>query len=250
MYPNFLQHFSVPFTKGTFSIITELKTKYGIYRCVINPSNNIHINKLFRFNQKNFYTHSDIKTANLLGLEIVLIQDGKYNAIEWKDNERYKGSDIFTQYINDFYFLKEKYKDNPLPKRVLNSLWGLLSQKEKKNYYADGKEKLDIPDEDEIDDITPLPNNRTKITTTNKNKIFTSDWGRLGCFLTAFCRNKIAEFAYENREYIVRIHTDSLVSTKPMNHLKISNKIGDWKMKQINKAFIGKCNQKIKNSKE
>jgi hypothetical protein len=31
--------------------------------------------------------------------------------------------------------------------------------------------------------------------------------------------------------------------------LKISNKIGNWKMKEIKKAVVGKCNQKIKGLK-
>ena len=61
-------HFTFPVKQGEFTEIDIIPAivPFGIYRVVVSRSGNPHLDKLFRFNESNFYTHTDIQTARLL----------------------------------------------------------------------------------------------------------------------------------------------------------------------------------------
>jgi hypothetical protein len=86
MYPSFLKSpLKFPIERGEFKILsTEEFEKmeffqFGIYRVKIEKSEDIHTNKLFRFNKFCKYTHTTLEHAKLLKLKMTLIQDKTAN---------------------------------------------------------------------------------------------------------------------------------------------------------------------------
>ena len=130
-YPNAMQNtgFSVPIKEGDFSKITELSEiiPFGIYRCIINKSGNKHIDKLFRFNNHNKYTHIDITTAKTLKLQVNLIIDNEANCLLYGADKRINGFRLFKSYVNYLYPLKND--GVKFAKSMLNCLWGALCEK-------------------------------------------------------------------------------------------------------------------------
>jgi hypothetical protein len=96
MYPYIMTLIMFPMKCGSFTKLDSLpeKLEYGIYLCKIAPSNDENTNGLFRFNTDNIYTHYDIMSARLLGLDIKLIEKSPNCLIYSKDNLGY-GSKIF-----------------------------------------------------------------------------------------------------------------------------------------------------------
>jgi hypothetical protein len=73
MYPSILtSSLLIPIKEGEYKYICndEFKNKqfyaFGIYRCIINPTDDKTTNNLFRFNPKNYYTYIDNKRAKEL----------------------------------------------------------------------------------------------------------------------------------------------------------------------------------------
>jgi len=69
--------------RGEFNKLENLDNlnyfQFGIYRCKISQENDNNNNKLFRFNPKNYYTHTSLEHAKCLGLKIELIIDSQPN---------------------------------------------------------------------------------------------------------------------------------------------------------------------------
>ena len=55
-----------------------------------------------------------------------------------------------------------------------------------------------------------------KISFSSSKKPFVTNWGRVGCFLTSFARNKISSFLESRFEDVVWVHTDGFVLTKEL----------------------------------
>ena len=125
-YPSIMirNDFKVPMTQGEFKYIDNLFEKpylsYGIYRVIISRSGDENIDKLFRFNPKNKYTHTDINSAILLKLNIELIKDGQANYLSYEKG-CVQGSVMFKSFFEKLY----EYKKNKVPfsKDIITSLW-------------------------------------------------------------------------------------------------------------------------------
>ena len=144
-YPSSLNttSFTIPLKAGKFSELLELPDiiQYGIYRCKITKIDDINANIMFMFNKENYYTHIDINNARLLKLNIVLIVDGQANALIYAS--RISSTQVFRPIIKYLYDLKEKKV--PCAKHLLNSLWGMLCQKNSLKSLANKDEYIDIP---------------------------------------------------------------------------------------------------------
>jgi len=84
MYPSIMSSTGkFPIKKGQFQILESIDNlsyfPFGIYRCEVSKSDDDNINKLFRFNQLNYYTHTSLENAKSLGLNIHLIKDSNPN---------------------------------------------------------------------------------------------------------------------------------------------------------------------------
>jgi hypothetical protein len=243
-YPSALTDvkFSFPYKTGEFKTIEKLPEilNYGIYRVIIFPSTDLHSNKLFRFNDDNYYTHYDISLAKYLNLKMELIQDDEANVLLYPD--RLNSHQYFGEFVYEMYSLKY---ENPLAKDILNSLWGRLCQKIIRKSIPKSHNEININEtEYDILNLENLPNDNYKNSYVKKDKVFKYNHARLGTFLTAYVRKQMATDMYSNRENIVKCHTDSIVSTTQMKELILSKNIGDWKVKQ-GKAIINASNKKV-----
>jgi len=108
MYPSlYSAALAFPIKGGAFTNLKELadNVPVGIYRCEIEETDDSH--KLFRYNKTNYYTNVDIKLARALKLKINLIQDNSANALIYKRSCLVLGSQLFKQYVDLLYPIKE-----------------------------------------------------------------------------------------------------------------------------------------------
>lgn len=248
-YPCILSsdHFTFPVKEGEFKLIHELPDvlNYGIYRCIIKPSGDEHLDKLFRFNTKNYYTHYDIQLARTLKLEIKLIQDEQANALVYV-KDRGNGSMYFRQIVHSLYDLKTQSK---LAKRILNAIWGALCQRNKIKITT--KNEVNLSNGQLLIEIKPIGNNRHKISYLNNGKFFKHKYARLGCFLTSAVRKHMADIIYPVREHVFKCHTDSILSDiKLHDNLQIKNfllgdRLGDFKLEKEGKCHIHHSSKKL-----
>jgi hypothetical protein len=95
--------------------------KYGIYKCKIYRSEDININKLFRFNKMCTYTHIDLNLAKKIGLIIKIKENSQYNALIYERSDLIQGHHLFGNFVD--YLFKMKQDGIEGSKAVLNCLW-------------------------------------------------------------------------------------------------------------------------------
>lgn len=242
-YPSMLSndHFSFPVKEGEFIKINELPDilKYGIYRCIIIPCGDENVDKLFRFNSMNYYTHYDIKLARNLKLPIYLIQNNEANALIY-DKGRGNGANYFRQVVHSLYDLKTKSK---LAKSILNAIWGALCQRNK--ITTTTKKKVDLNKSELVTTIEDIGNGLNKIQYLNKGKYFKHSYARIGCFLTSAVRKHMAEIIYPVREHVFKCHTDSILSDIQLDNVIIGSNIGDFALEHEGKCKIHHSSLKL-----
>lgn len=245
-YPSMMQndHFKFPIKQGNFSKLSFLpnsdKLKCGIYKCIISKSGEENIDKLFRFNKSNYYTHYDIKIARKLNLDIELIDGEESNALIYDTNKCVKGSTYFLQIVQQLYNLKTKSK---LAKKILNAIWGALSQRNKiiKTTYK----SREFNEAETIIGITPIGENEHKITYLKNGKYFKFPYARLGVFLTSAVRKQMAEYILPYKENVKKCHTDSILSDKQLDDLPIGKFIGNFALENQGKCHIKNSSSKV-----
>ena len=121
-----------PIKRGEFQRIDNFSEyfQFGIYRCIISKSSDENINKLFRFNKKNYYTSISLDHAKKLGLKYELIQDSQPNFLYYSRDKLITFNEVFKSYIELLFDLKEKKVEKS--KDILNILWGALCEIDKK----------------------------------------------------------------------------------------------------------------------
>jgi len=242
-YPSMMcsSAFSFPINQGKFVHLTEFGdfVKYGIYHAEILKSSNELTNRLFVFNSKNKYTHYDIQCAQKLGLSVRLIQDNEANALLYSEG-RLTGSEAFGGVIDQLYKLK---KESKLAKAIINCLWGGMCQKKKiKKTTYDGDVVLN---DDKVKLISIIPyGDVEKVTYVKRSKLYKHNYARIGTFLTALGRYKLAMDILPNNSHVHRAHTDSILASIPLN-LPIGTEIGEWKLVKSGQCQVGACNRPV-----
>lgn len=209
-----------PIARGEFTKIDELKEilGFGIYRCKISyNTTDPTVNKLFRINNKNFYTQLDIYHARKLNLNIELIVDDKPNFLYYSPDKLIKFGEVFKPYVDIMFNLKEQKVNKS--KDILNILWGGLSEVDKRKHYTLG-DTYDYPDDELITEIYPTKNNVFTIKTTSMNHYYKTPYARLKPFLLSKSRAYISNMMMEYRQDIKRIQTDGFYTTKPIHFNK------------------------------
>jgi hypothetical protein len=149
---------------------------------------------------------------------------------------------MFKNYVDYLFELKNTIdiEAKPTIKRILNIAWGLQVEKNKNYTIVSDSDTSDsdyIEEPITISEIIPFSNDendedaKIKITWYKKNNIYKTNYARLQCFLTAQARNILSKVMEVNINDIVRCHTDGFICTHPIDNLKISNKIGEFKIK-------------------
>jgi hypothetical protein len=170
----------------------------------------------------------DIYTARKLGLKIELIVDTQANCLLYGAGKCITSCTMFKTMIEYLYPMKQK--GVVFAKKMLNSLWGGLVQKNAitKLVYQDGKE-YDIPEDCTIISIRKTSKGHI-IQYSKTGKYFKLNYARIAPFMTSVIRKQMTDTIYEHRECVYRCHTDSILASKPIPELKISNAIGEWKL--------------------
>lgn len=236
-YPKNMISIMFPFKAGEFKELEELpeSVPFGIFYCVIEKSNDESIDKKFRFNYKNKYTHQSIIHARELGLKINLIK-GQNNHLFYPKESLRHGKHYFGTYINYFYELKKNNVDGA--KALLNILSGALNQVDSKVEIvkSDGDEVALIGTE--IKSIMPLNDKDTKISYYKTSNLYYTNYGRVGPFMTAYGRLYMSRLLNDHMDKVVRCHTDGFTCKEPIPEFILGDGLGELKIEQ-NKC--GKC---------
>lgn len=230
-YPSIMtsNKFIVPLGNPMYSKMDKIPDviPFGIYRAKITN----YDRRLFAGNDKHYYTYTDIKQAVKRGYTIEVIQDGEDNFMGYDSSNRESADKLFKQYVDILYPHK---KSNPLVKRLLNILWGTLSQKKK--FYADDTE-LDLDDDDDIVDIGENGIESFLI----KKHEYVHNHARIGVFLTAYGRSKMADYMEDFINEIYRIHTDGFYTTSNKD-FHFSTELGGFKLEDEGRFKINNLN--------
>ena len=244
MYSHYLSSdkFMIPYKSGEFKKLDKITNSvypYGIYRAIVT-STNVSLNKFFRFNKLNYYTHFDLSNATSLGFTVELIQDDQANCLLYDSKSRTYGHRAYSQTITYLFNLKNKCK---YAKGILSALWGSMTEKNTKkiSILKTQEEYEDIQDNCMITKITKTDTG-TKVHYINSDKIFKTDYARVGPFLTAYCRLQMQKFINTNfkLEDVIRIHTDSVTlnNSSSIDTALISCDIGKFKIEHNGKCTI------------
>jgi len=212
MYPYMMTQLQFPTRRGEFLKLKELKeiVEYGIYHIKIYPNNDTNTKKLFRFNPTNYYTHIDIKRARDLHLKMELFQDNNANCLRYITG-RLSGERIFGGFVDYMYKLKVKYSNTSIKNRIksiMNKLWGALCEREIITKKADKPLYLENVD---IQGVIPYGDIYMCEYAENE-KIFRTNYARIGCFLTAGARTNISKRIEPIKDRVYRIHTDGFIT--------------------------------------
>jgi hypothetical protein len=233
MYPSLMKKSTWPIGAGDFRTVEDFAYKragtqmyyYGIFRAKVEFREEMV--KLFRFNSENFYTHIDLRRAWELGLRIELLKDGAPNALiyEKKKGHMVSGEVMFGAIV-DFLF-RIKSEGGPAgraSKRILNTLWGALSERKKSYYEIDtstGPADLsDASEEEIVDTIIPIDKDFKRFTVQCRipSKLFEGEYPRVAPFLLAFGRKMVSEAIEPYATHLKRVHTDGFILGRETNH--------------------------------
>jgi len=215
LYPSIQQSaLTFPIGKGTFQTVKDFTNHrgyilYGIFRAIIEHKEEVA--PLFRYNKHNKYTHIDLSRAKALGLQISLIQDGS-NALIYEKETRILSNVIFGKYINFLFQLKTTGGIiGRVAKRILNTLWGALYQRNKSYHDVDESDIFDFPEGEMLDSIIPTHASQWVFQFSNPSKIFKGEYPRISPFLLAQGRKIISEQVEPYKDKVKRIHTDGFI---------------------------------------
>ena len=250
-YPSILKSvFMIPLKSGEFKKFSQEEFDkleyytYGIYRVKIEKSEDENINRLFRFNNLNYYTHINITDAKKFGLKINLIEDDQANSLIYSRDKCLRADQIFKRFV-DFLF---KFKENKelekdvrdYIKLIINRLWGaLVETNEKRNIISkESLEDFEIPKNYKVVQIKPSRNkNQIILDIAHNDNFYKNNYARLKPFLIAKGRSVISNLMFSHKEFIKRIHTDGVISSKKLD-IKLGDKLGDL-------VFEGYCENVI-----
>ena len=242
-YPYFMTQptFDFPMKQGIFQKIDILPQilPYGIYRVKINKSYNQHIDKLFRFNDLDYYTQFDIGVARKLELKIELIIDDEANCLLYQKG-RVKGCSMFKNLLNYLFDLKKQKV--PFVKQLINIIWGMLCERRKCVQIArpDSDKDVHIDDATVLSVIPTATGHRIEYVK-NDRPIFVHNYARMGVFLTSKVRQSLMMKMYPHREYIYRFHTDGFITDREIPELSVGSEIGQFKVAHQGKCKIHNC---------
>ena len=216
-------HFEMPFKKGKEVKLTKLPKKLdlGFYRVKIT-SDHKHATKLFAFCKTHTYTNISLNHA--LDLEedydfkFELIIDDKPNAYIYPKGV--KSKEVFGNWCEKLFKIKQKYPKNKLIKHLLSSLHGSLSRSNNvfKTFDQIEEEELKVSMNNDADyKIIDYIVNEDKEIYKLQSMIQPYRYNfRLKSFLTSFGRVKIANVATYNLNDVIRVQTDGIVFTSQL----------------------------------
>jgi hypothetical protein len=215
---------------GTFKKVNDAdlieRNPYGIYRCIVEVNPKVY--KHFRYNKLNFYTHIDLQVARELKLKITMIQDEQPNALIYDRSCLVTGSQLFGQYFEYMFKLKEKKVNRA--KNIINVLWGVLCQRNMfTQVISEHGSIFEILEDRTISQITPINDEQIKVDYYKNDTMYETNFARIAPFLISRGRQLIRKkmmLGDPMLEHVKRVHTDGWISTKPL-HIETGDKMGN-----------------------
>ena len=262
MYPSIYSNNNslIPIKRGIFkklelSNIEDMNSKmngsyaYGLYKYNIYMSGDKMIDRWFRFKpiyndededfeddgyfENNWYSSIDLLIADKLGLKKELVLKCKYNALLYPRSHCLTGHQVFNQYMEKIYPLKEKNIEGG--KLLLNILSGSLGQI--------NKFEIITKDDDDryynLDDLGLTVIKQTRLKNVDGDRVICADkdnyyaccFARFKPFMLALARKKIFDIGYKNNEFVKKVYIDSIISTKPLEY---AEGLGKFKFEYYN----------------
>lgn len=231
LYPSIMQSaLTFPIGKGKFQSVKDFVKKhqnkdyaiYGIFRAEVEYKDDMKA--LFRYNKNKKYTHIDLLYARELGLQVALIQDDTPNALIYEMEARIPGKVIFGEYVNFLFKLKNAGGTvGRIAKRILNTLWGALCQRNK-FYYDINNDMSGLfknPEGEILDTITPMGNNRWTLQFSNPGNLFKGEYPRIAPFILSQGRKIVSNQIRPYKDIVRRIHTDGFILEEDPEKLPI-----------------------------
>ena len=223
-----------PIKKGHYKYISQAEfydmkpLPFGIYKCVVEKSENVKINKQFVFNNKNYYTHLDLVLARELNLNIILFADTP-NALLWDRKHLLTGQQLFAEFVDLLFDLKQQKIDGS--KQILNCLWGSLCEMNKipLKIKNNQNKNTEIDSDMTLLSLRPLDKNTTIVEVIKNDKYYETNFARICPFILSYGRLKISRAIRPHIDSIVRVHTDGFLSTKELN-IETGTNLGEIKL--------------------
>jgi hypothetical protein len=203
--------------------------RFGLYKVQFE---NVH--KFWPKGKKSdWYTHYDLNIAKLLGMTYTIVED-ETNALLYHPKDCLRGNKVFKTFME--YFDKLGQQDEEIRKMVKpirNSLWGFFARKNVNYKLLKKGDTFDYSDHF-IESMVNETNGSTRLETVEKTNIFKYGYARFSVFLTGYCRYQMILILLKckNMDDIVCINTDGFISKSTQAHLPLSDKMGDFKIKQ------------------
>jgi hypothetical protein len=257
LYPSIQQSaLTFPTGQGKFQTLKDFVNHrgyilYGIFRAEVEYKDDIL--PLFRYNKKNIYTHIDLSRARELGLQVTLIQDDKPNALIYEKETRTPGEVIFGEYVN-FLFTKLKNQGGiagRVAKRILNTLWGALCQRNKSYHTISIDDDIfDFPEGEMLESIIPINDSQWTLQFSNPGNLFKGEYPRIAPFILAQGRKIISQQIESYKDQVRRIHTDGFILEEDPDqpNLIMCQKDANKTLKTLKFEKEGKCH--IKNANQ
>ena len=240
----------IPIKQGELKTLTQKQLdemKYfdiGVYHCTIEiPTGDLK--KLIWVNNDNFYTHYELTYIREKKLKITMI-DEKDNFLYYKRSSCKLGSEIFKEYVDYVYKLKQ---DNVKgAKQLLNNLWGVICKKNNQKIIHDFRDgEFDLFGNKEVVNTIPLDENRM-ILYLEGETLFTNDLARMKPFFLAKCRLTMSKTIEPYIKDVYYCHTDSILSGIKLS-FKDDGKLGNIRYEGYCKdGYVVNANQRSPNS--
>ena len=270
LYPSIMQStLTFPISKGKFQMLQDFVNfrgyiLYGIFRATVEFREDVKC--LFRYNKRNKYTHIDLTRARKLGLQVTLIQDGSPNALVYEKETRIPGKVIFGEYVHFLFKLKNLGGiAGRVAKKILNTLWGALCQRNKSYHDISDAEHsskpFEFPEGEVLDSITPtgyaqisgeMMSTSWVCQFSNPGNLFKGEYPKIAPFIIAQGRKIISETIEPYKEKVKRVHTDGFIlSEDPENsHLidcseDASKTLKSLKFEKEGKVLVKNANQVV-----
>ena len=138
---------------------------------------------------------------------------------------------LFKDYVKQMWDLRHKCPGNPLPKLLLNCMWGALAQK---NWVPEDPENLidrEVLRPDECKFVGPKDKPRAMVLDA-LGQYYLRPHARMAPFLTAWGRHELWKQCAPFADSVRRVHTDGLLADvdADTSGLKLGTNLGEWRL--------------------
>src|SRR5919205_373640 len=161
---------------------------------------------------------------------------------------------IFGEYVNFLFKLKNKGGVvSRVAKRILNTLWGALCQRNKTYHTISADDSpFDFPEGKMLESIIPVNDKQWVLQFSNPGNLFKGEYPRIAPFILAQGRKVVSQNIEPYKDQVRRVHTDGFILEEKPNSPPLitcladaSKTLGSLKYEKEGKCHIKNANQVI-----